>query len=1147
MGTISCLHISDLHFGELDNSGVESFHINICNDLKENEQYIDYIICSGDIFYGKTLDREKILELAIGFFKKLMTRLNKLSLGNNKIITENDFIFVPGNHDIIRNDDKDIYSLYKKFLISFYTLDRYEILYDPIHLSTTRIEYDKKIVIIGLNSCALVQQITNQDRQWIDKLNLSSLALGTERENEIKSLLLSSKYEFDDYGEISMEQLTDTFDNLLQNITDIESYRVIVAFHHHIYPFPEIYNKYGDSSMIRNFAAVVDYFFANNVSIILHGHKHASIARPIVTNKFYNNPNKIMHVFSAGTIGSDRGEKSFEVVEVHSLNEVTDALVTKYSYIGMECQSTIPISVPPQETPSIGYVELLDILKVKNNNLYNKYIYDIQENDNISYYANINNIISYVSSTLTVFNDTRKFLTQKSEIIYIMLLCIHYRILAFNNKIGGENNNTMLIAVKEHLSNIINDEEYMKSLCELMEIIRSDNYNKKFKLFFENESFFRLKKTTSYIISSIHFVDLYLALSRYGEFYFKNEGIKNKVNFKLEENHFHINIPIASINFVGDSDRRSAIVNLKCKEPTVHKAVVLIIKNFEDRILKIEDAFKEIGLKLYYIRPKVEKFGYDLDNYNFEAYIPKLLPLLTGEHLYKQKEVFIRELIQNSIDAISLRKKITHDIFDDSVYILFTEVQNNGKNIKCIKIRDNGIGMDLYKIERYFTSIGRSYYTSDDYEELLEDIDIKSKPISNFGIGFLSVFLACKEVSVLTKSIEEDKEGIDLHIPNYEGCFFVKKAPIQTAGTEITLYEDDKNKFAFNNIIRYVTNTVLNPSLKIVINDEINNKLLEIAPNNLFESYKSKKDILFIPFEEDEIVDLPFEKIEEGITKYKYGVIVDFQGNDRAIIMNEGIKIAGKYKGIVNDDVHIKANVLYNFPASYVQLDVARERIVSLKYKDKGFLKDFTLTGNANNILNKQALAYIGRLKRSKAKIKIIRLNELYYFLGRNALFLKELFILRLSLVENKIKVNFQEYNMTTDDDNSFYIGCDCYKNENKLIEIYDLVFSNEFTIKIKESAKSKNLIVNISEQIQKKSLFEKDIEVVTLRKNMIIDVYKRLFVEEINMDLLSCTVTFLSKMDIKRKGKNLKALATDWYNNCCNNTSVDDIRNSHI
>ena len=179
--------------------------------------------------------------------------------------------------------------------------------------------------------------------------------------------------------------------------------------------------------------------------------------------------------------------------------------------------------------------------------------------------------------------------------------------------------------------------------------------------------------------------------------------------------------------------------------------------------------------------------------------------------------------------------------------------------------------------------------------------------------------------------------------------------------------------------------------------------------------------------------------------------------------------------------------------------------------------------------------------------MKIIRLNELYYFLGRNALFLKELFVLRLSLVENKIKVNFQEYNMTTDDDNSFYIGCDCYKNENKLIEIYDLVFSNEFTIKIKESAKSKNLIVNISEQIQKNSLFEKDIEVVTLRKNMIIDVYKRLFVEEIDMNLLSCTVTFLSKMDLKRKGKNLKALATDWYNNCCNNTSVDDIRNSHI
>ena len=45
---------------------------------------------------------------------------------------------------------------------------------------------------------------------------------------------------------------------------------------------------------------------------------------------------------------------------------------------------------------------------------------------------------------------------------------------------------------------------------------------------------------------------------------------------------------------------------------------------------------------------------------------------------------------------------------------------------------DRGTGMDRYKIERYFTSIGRSFYSGEEYE----DLNISYKPISNFGIGF---------------------------------------------------------------------------------------------------------------------------------------------------------------------------------------------------------------------------------------------------------------------------------------------------------------------------------------------------------------------------------------------------------------------------
>lgn len=77
-------------------------------------------------------------------------------------------------------------------------------------------------------------------------------------------------------------------------------------------------------------------------------------------------------------------------------------------------------------------------------------------------------------------------------------------------------------------------------------------------------------------------------------------------------------------------------------EATAHKMAVLFIKEFDLLINKFEDYFKIIGLKLYYLLPRIDKDSMKntLDNYNFEAYIPTLIPLLTGDNIYSSKVVF---------------------------------------------------------------------------------------------------------------------------------------------------------------------------------------------------------------------------------------------------------------------------------------------------------------------------------------------------------------------------------------------------------------------------------------------------------------------------------------------------------------------------
>ena len=87
--------------------------------------------------------------------------------------------------------------------------------------------------------------------------------------------------------------------------------------------------------------------------------------------------------------------------------------------------------------------------------------------------------------------------------------------------------------------------------------------------------------------------------------------------------------------------------------------------------------------------------------------------------MYSQKEVFVRELIQNSYDAIRLRKSFDKSDFDTTIYIKIGK--DNKTDRRYLQIRDNGVGMDLYKIERYFTSIGRSFYQSEDFKELQKE------------------------------------------------------------------------------------------------------------------------------------------------------------------------------------------------------------------------------------------------------------------------------------------------------------------------------------------------------------------------------------------------------------------------------------------
>ena len=137
----------------------------------------------------------------------------------------------------------------------------------------------------------------------------------------------------------------------------------------------------------------------------------------------------------------------------------------------------------------------------------------------------------------------------------------------------------------------------------------------------------------------------------------------------------------------------------------------------------------------------------------FKAESKKLLDMMINS-IYTHKEIFLREIISNSSDALDklCYKSLTEEnvsVAREDLYIKVTIDKGN----RIIKVSDNGIGMTAEELEKNLGTIARSGSLNfkKDMEEK-EDIDI----IGQFGVGFYSAFMVADKVTVITKAYGED-------------------------------------------------------------------------------------------------------------------------------------------------------------------------------------------------------------------------------------------------------------------------------------------------------------------------------------------------------------------------------------------------------
>ena len=211
----------------------------------------------------------------------------------------------------------------------------------------------------------------------------------------------------------------------------------------------------------------------------------------------------------------------------------------------------------------------------------------------------------------------------------------------------------------------------------------------------------------------------------------------------------------------------------------------------------------------------------------FKAESKKLLDMMINS-IYTNREIFLRELISNSSDALD--KLYYKSLTDSSIKVNKKDMNiriSVDKDSRTLSIIDNGCGMSDKDLEDYLGVIAQS----DSYSFKQENSDQNDvNLIGQFGVGFYSAFMVSKSVEVLSKPYGSDKaylwksDGVD--------GYTIEEASMDGYGTVITLhlkddtddvkYSDYLEEYTIRSIIKKYSDYIAYP---IVM--QVNNRVLK--------------------------------------------------------------------------------------------------------------------------------------------------------------------------------------------------------------------------------------------------------------------------------------------------------------------------------
>ncbi len=280
----------------------------------------------------------------------------------------------------------------------------------------------------------------------------------------------------------------------------------------------------------------------------------------------------------------------------------------------------------------------------------------------------------------------------------------------------------------------------------------------------------------------------------------------------------------------------------------------------------------------------------------FKAESKQLLELMIHS-IYSNKDVFIRELISNSSDALDKRhfSSLTNEQYKYEKLEISIEIDQDKRTLSII---DNGIGMNKRELDDNLGTIANS--GTKKFMESIKSNDekINLETIGQFGVGFYASFIVANKVEVTTKKPNDigyiwTSDGIE----NYS----IEESPVETNGTKITLFLREDQEFdhllqsnEIQTLIKKYSNYIKYP-IKMEIDNQIDK--LDEEGNPIEGEFETVQEIQVINSQK-----AIWKKKKQNIKKEEYN---DFYKNNYFDIQDPLFTFHAQVEGKQNYDLLI--------------------------------------------------------------------------------------------------------------------------------------------------------------------------------------------------------------------------------------------------